>query len=161
MLSDFTGIADLIAAIGVIASLLFLTYELRAANRETKLANWRQLLDSYRVHKAVTNDLIMSDLIERGHKDYHALSNVEQRSFGMYIEQGIHVMGNFLKHSGKVPKELHGLEMAIHNSLLDLLRTEGARAWWQVAEPKGMLLPTTRKLIAELQSPGQQPIQPD
>ena len=121
ILSQFADIADLIAAFGVIGSLLFLAFELRLSNKETRMSNWRQLLDSFREFKAVTNDVAFSELIERGNINYDDLSAAEKRSYGQYLEQGIHVIGNFSKHRGGIPMELDGLQSAVDNSLIDLL----------------------------------------
>jgi len=142
-LAQISNIAGLISALGVIASVVFLAIELRVSNRETRLANWRQLLDSLRQYKAVTNDPYMSDLIERGNEDYAALSRPEQRSYGMYLEQGIHVIGNFTKHSGKVPFELTGLETAVEGLFRDLLLNPGGHAWWAATRDKRRFLPAT------------------
>lgn len=146
-LSQFADIADLVAAIGVIGTMLFLAYELHQSNKEARLSNWRQLLDSFRDYKSTTNDLALSELIERGNQSYIGLNPLEQRSYGQYLEQGIHVMGNFSKHTGKVPFELTGLNTAVENSMLDLLNTPGGREWWQEYKPKGKLLPSSYLMI--------------
>ena len=143
-------IAGLISALGVIASVVFLAIELRFSNRETRLANWRQLLDSLRHYKAVTNDPYMADLIERGNVDYAVLSPAEQRSYGLYIEQGIHVIGNFTKHSCKVPFELTGLQQAVDSMFRDLLTSPGARAWWATTRGKRRFLPSTHVMVDAL-----------
>lgn len=149
-LDQLADIADLVAAVGVIGSMLFLAYELRISNRETKLANWRQLLDSFREYKATTNDLEFSEFITRGHKDYQSLTDYEKRSFGQYLEQGIHVIGNISKHRGWVPPELTGLQGAVDNTMLDMLNSPGARQWWAEYKPKGKLMPKTYAIIDEL-----------
>ena len=153
-LSQIGSIADILAAVGVICSLLFLAYELRISNRETRMANWRQLLDSFREYKAVTNDLALSEVIERGAADYHALAPHEKRSFGQYLEQGIHVIGNFSKHSWTMPNELVGLETATRNSMLELLNTPGARQWWAEYKPKGKLMPETYRVVDAILADG-------
>ncbi|MBF9059147.1 hypothetical protein HKCCSP123_08120 [Rhodobacterales bacterium HKCCSP123] len=160
MLSTIADIADLIAAAGVIASLLFLSFELRIQNRETQLNNWRELLMSLTGFKAVTNDPFMADLVTRGHADYHALTEVEKFAFGLYLEQGIHIIGNFEKHTGKIPPEFTGLHYPIQNTLLDHLATPGARAWWSESRPRGRFLPATVARIEELQAPGARPVGP-
>jgi len=146
-LNQLADIADLIAALGVIGSLLFLAFELRLSNKETRMANWRQLLDSFREYKAVTNDVAFSELIERGNNSFNNLNAAEQRSYGQYLEQGIHVIGNFSKHRGGIPAELQGLQLAVSNSLVDLLNTQGGRQWYDAYKPKGKLMPETFRII--------------
>jgi len=149
-LSQAANIADLIAALGVIGSLLFLAFELRLSNKETRMSNWRQLLDSFRDYKAITNDVSFSDLIERGNTSYDGLTAAEKRSYGQYLEQGIHVIGNFSKHRGGIPVELSGLQAAVGNSLLDLLNNRGAQQWYAEYKPKGKLMPETFRNIDEM-----------
>ena len=151
-LSQMADIADLIAALGVIGSILFLAFELRHSNEETRMANWRQLLDSIREFKAITNDVSFSELIERGNTSYESLSAAEKRSYGQYLEQGIHVIGNFTKHRGGIPKQFSGLQDAVSKSLLDLLESEGARQWYQESKPKGKLMAETYRTIDGLLS---------
>lgn len=149
-LSQLADFADLIAALGVVASLLFLAFELRLSNREKRFANWRQLLDSLREFKTITNDVTFSDLIERGNFDYNSLNAAERRSYGQYLEQGIHVLGNFSKHRGAFPVELGGLQLAVQCAMIDLLNTPGARQWYAAYKPLGKLMPTTFAIIDDI-----------
>ena len=41
-----------------------------------------------------------------------SLSEAEKLSFGLYLEQGVHILGNFLKHNDSLPRKLVGLEQA-------------------------------------------------
>ncbi|WP_424975463.1 hypothetical protein [Dinoroseobacter sp. S124A] len=160
MLAQLAAIADLIAAAGVIASLLFLAFELRIQNRETGLSNWRHLLESLTNFKATTNDLAMADLIVRGNADYTSLTPAEKLSYGHYLEQGIHIIGNFEKHSGTVPSQMRDLQLAVHNLFLDLLSPPGARQWWAEAKPRGRFMPNTVRTIEKMQEEGRRPLGP-
>lgn len=160
MLSILADIADLVAAAGVIASLLFLAFELREQNRETGLANWRHLLERLTVFKSATNDPVMVDLVVRGNADYHALSPAEKLTYGMYLEQGIHIIGNFEKHSGTVPRQMTDLPLAVHNLFLDLLSPPGAKQWWAEAKPRGRFMTNTVRTIEKMQEEGRKPIGP-
>lgn len=160
MLDTIANIADLVAAAGVIGSLLFLAFELREQNRETGLSNWRHLLESLTAFKAVTNDLAMADLVVRGNEDFHALGPAEQLAYGNYLEQGIHIIGNFEKHTGTVPRQMKDLHLAVHNLMLDHLRSPGAHAWWQTSKPRGRFMPATVQNIDRMMEDGRQPIGP-
>ncbi|MEM1430139.1 MAG: hypothetical protein AAGG09_11835 [Pseudomonadota bacterium] len=160
-LSTLAASADLIAALGVIASLLFLATELRRSNRANRQANWRQLLDSYSAFKAVTNDLAYAEFLSRARQDYHALSAGEKLSFGHYQEQGIHVMSNFYKHDTDVPEEVEGLIAAIDAVMLDHLDNPGARAWLAESRIRGRLRRATyAKIDALLARGGRAPASP-
>jgi hypothetical protein len=160
MLSSLADIADLIAAAGVIGSLLFLAFELRIQNRETGLANWRHLLETLTDFKATTNDPHVADLVVRGNADFHALSPADQLAYGNWLEQGIHIIGNFEKHTGTVPAAMTDLHLAIHNLMLDHLRSPGARQWWAQSKPRGRFLPATVANIDRMQEDGRQPVGP-
>ncbi len=153
-LSQLAAIADLLAAAGVIASLLFLAFQMREANRETGLNNWRQLLESLTHFKATTNDPYMADLVVRGDADYRALSPAEKLTYGNYLEQGIHIIGNFEKYTGTVPRQMKDLDLAVHNLMHDLLRSPGAKQWWAEWKPRGRFMPATVKTIERIQAEG-------
>ena len=152
-LPQLAALADVLAALGVIGSLLFVAFQMRAANRETGLNNWRQLLESLTTFKATTNDPYMADLIVRGNADYTALSEAEKLSYGNYIEQGIHIIGNFEKHTGTVPRQMRDLNLAVHNLMHDHLRSPGARQWWAATKPHGRFMPNTVLNIEKMQHP--------
>lgn len=160
MLPTLAAIADLIAAAGVIASLLFLAYQLREQNREAGLNNWRELLETLTDYKGITHDPYMADLVVRGHADYKGLDPAEQLAFGHYMEQGIHIIGNFDKHAGTVPRQMKDLHFAVHNLLLDHLNSPGARAWWAQSKPKGRFMPNTVTRIDAILADGQIPLGP-
>ncbi len=105
-----------------------------------------------REFKSQTNDLSFAEMIERGHKDFAALESHEKRAFGLYLEQGIHVYGNFNKHTGRIPPGYVGLEDALENSLTDLLTTPGARAWWEEARGRKRLMSATISRVDKLMS---------
>ncbi|MXQ07031.1 hypothetical protein GQ651_04135 [Alphaproteobacteria bacterium GH1-50] len=149
-LSLLANIADLLAALGVIGSLLFLAFELRRSNRDTRQANWRALLDSYRSFKALTNDLAYAEFILRARNDWPDLSPAEKLSFEHYQEQGIHVMGNFFKHASTMPEDLIGLTEAVEVCMVDHLTGAGARAWYADNRARGRLMPATYRNIDDI-----------
>ena len=150
MLSQIADIADLIAAAAIIVSLLFVAYEVRLNRKQAELTNWRETLVMLVEFKACTNDLSFADLVLRGHSDFDALTQAEQLSFGMYLEQGVHTIGNFLKHNDSLPRKLVGMEMAITNLFADLLTTHGGAQWWSEAHTQGRFMPETYRVIDEL-----------
>ncbi|MEL6549215.1 MAG: hypothetical protein AAFQ54_03110 [Pseudomonadota bacterium] len=102
----------------------------------------------------------MADLITRGQADYSALTPAEKLAFGNWLEQGIHIIGSFEKHSGTVPRAMRDVSLATHNLMLDHLRTPGARQWWQEARPRGRFMPNTARAIDRMQAEGVAPIGP-
>lgn len=146
-LSQLAPIADVLAAIAVILSLIFLAYELRQNRKQSELANWRDLLESLSTFKGLSNDIEFSEFLERAEQDYHALTTAEKRAFGMYLEQGIHIIGNFAKHNDTILNKLVGMEGALRSLLRNLLNNKGARAWWVETKPKGRFMPQTYVMV--------------
>ena len=143
MLSQVADISDLVAAIAIIVSLLFVAFEMRATRRQTELTNWRDLLQALADYKAQTNDLELAELVLRGQANYQALGEAEKLSFGLYLEQGIHILGNFLKHNDSIPGKLSGLEGAIGNHFYEMLTSPGGADWWAESKIRGRFMPDT------------------
>ena len=152
-LDEIFVIAEIIAAFAIVGSLMFLGSELREGNRQARASNWGEGLEALREFKAQTNDLAFAEMIERGHRDFSTLQAHEKRAFGLYLEQGIQVYGNFGKHGGRIPAGYVGFEEPLQNSMRDLLTTPGARAWWDETRGRKRLMPETisriDKLLAE------------
>lgn len=149
-LSSLADIADLIAAAAIILSLGFVAYELHLTRKQSELSNWRDVLAAFTDYKAITNDLAFAEFVVRAHRDYHALSEAEKLSFGLYLEQGVHIVGNFLKHNDSLPRKLVGLESAIMNTLGEMLTTPGGAAWWAEAHERGRFMPETYRVVDSL-----------
>lgn len=152
MLSELSVLAEIVAAAAVVLSLVFVGLQIRETNRQARLTNWRGLLDALRAFKGLTNDLSFAEMVERGHRDFGALESHEQRAFGLYLEQGIHVLGNFGKHRGRNPPGYKGLDAAIEANLRDLVTTPGARAWWAETRGRKRLMAATAARIDKLQA---------
>lgn len=149
-LSHVADLADLLAAIGIILSLAFVGYEMRQTRKQTELTNWRELLQTLTHYKAQLNDPVLAELVVRGHADYGSLSEAEKLTFGLYLEQGVHIYGNFLKHNDSLPRKLEGLEGAIANHFHEALRTPGGASWWEESHRRMRFMPATYRITDEL-----------
>lgn len=149
-LSELASMADIIAAAAIIVSLLFVGVQLRLTRIQSELGNWRELLQQLTNYKGITNDLAVAELVIKGHADLDALDAAEKLSFGHYLEQGIHIYGNFLKHNDSLPRKLVGLDGAIKNSLSEMLTTPGGEVWWAEAHKRGRFMPETYRVIDAL-----------
>ncbi len=150
------GYVDLIAALGVIVTMLLLAWELRMTRHEARLSNWRELLQSLSGFKALTNDPEFAEFVVRAEADFGALTEVERRRFGMYLEQGLHIIGNFLKHDDSLPARLVGLERAAGNLLFDLMSSPGARAWLDASRDRARFMPQTYDMVDRVLANGRQ-----
>lgn len=147
---DISAIADLVAATAIVLSLCFVAYELHQTRVQSELSNWREILQSLTTFKAVTNDLDYAEFLTRAHADYEGLSAAEKLSFGKYCEQGVHIIGNFLKHNESLPRKLDGLDQAIAVHFAELLTTPGGAAWWAEAQERGVFMPGTYEVTNAL-----------
>jgi hypothetical protein len=146
-LSNLADIADLIAALAIFASLAFVGFELRMTRKQSELSNWRDVLQTFTDYKAATNDLEFAAFLVRAHEDYDALNAAEKMSFGLFLEQGVHILGNFLKHNDSLPRKLVGLEDAIMNTFTEMLTTPGGAAWWAEAHVRGRFMKDTFRVV--------------
>ena len=149
-LSSIADIADLVAALAIVGSLLFVGYEVHMTRKQSELSNWREVLQAFTDYKAATNNIDFAELLVRGHEDYEAFTPAEKMSFGLYLEQGIHICGNFLKHNDALSRKLVGLEEAIMNTLADMLTTPGGAAWWAEAHERGRFMKGTYRTVDRL-----------
>ena len=149
-MSQIADIADLIAAAAIVVSLLFVAYEIRATRKQTELTNWRELLQTLTDYKAQPNDPNLAAVLVKGHADYASLSDAERLTFDMYLEQGVHIFGNFLKHNDSLPQKLVGLDGAITNYFYEMLSTPGGAAWWEESQTRKRFMPDTYRVTNEL-----------
>lgn len=163
-LSALADIADLAAALAIFLSFAFVGYELHLTRKQSELSNWRELLRALTDYKAVTNDRDFAAFLVRAHEDYDALDAGEKMSFGLFLEQGVHILGNFLKHNDSLPRKLAGLELAITNLLAEMLTTPGGGAWWREAHDRRRFMPDTYRvvdgLLARRAANGNRPVMP-
>lgn len=141
------NLADIIAAVAIVLSLIFVGYELHQNRTQAELSNWRDLLQTLVDYKGLTQDPAFAEFVTRAHADYEVLSEAEKLRFGLYLEQGVHILGNFLKHNSALPRKLDGLEDAVANMVIDMLTTPGGAAWWAEAHARGRFMPSTYRTV--------------
>jgi len=155
--ADIAPFADLLAALGVMVTVAVLAYEMHRTRKQTELSNWRDLLQTLVDYKGLTNNAEFAAFVERAHQDYGALSAADQRRFGMYLEQGIHIYGNFLKHNDSLPRKLEGLDDAVANYFHDMLATPGGAGWYAETRALGHFMPGTYATIDAILAAGRKP----
>lgn len=143
-------ILETVATAAIVVSLLFLAFEQRRTRQQAELANWRDVLQALTDYKGRAADPALAALLVRGHSDYHALAPAERLAFDMYMEQGIHIIGNFLKHNEALPRKLRGLEEALVNTVHEMLTTPGGAEWWQEAQERGRFMAQTYTVMNDL-----------
>ena len=146
-LSEFAIFSDIIATVAIVVTLIFVGLELRLTRKQSELSNWRDVLQQLTDYKGITNDPAFAELVVKGHEDYEALGAAEKLSFGLYLEQAVHIYGNFQKHNDSLPRKLVGLETALQNMFVEMLTTPGGALWWQEAHARGRFMPDTYRIV--------------
>ncbi len=146
-LTELADLADVLAALGVIASLIFVAFEIRKNTTQSRLANWGSLVDRYNEVYSQTDDIQVANLVAKGRKDYHALSEGERISFGHYLEQmclaneGLLTLAEVQVHGKEENFALFRKHIRFH------LGFKGAREWFDEFEQQRGFPPQFRKAI--------------
>jgi len=148
-LAEITTLADLLGAAGVIASLIFVAFEVRKNTAQTRQANWGSAADRFNAVYAQTGDLELAELIVKGRRSYHDLSEAEKLSFGHYLEQlciaieALLIHGENLAHGRGAMLALAKKHLAFH------LRFPGARQWYDEFDKQRGYPPAMRELVRQ------------
>jgi hypothetical protein len=148
-LAEITALADLLAAAGVIASLIFVAFEIRKNTAQTRQANWGTAADRFNAVYAQSDDIELAELIVRGRQKYHDLSEAEKLSFGHYLEQlciaieALLVHGESLAHGREAMLALAKKHLAFH------LGFPGARQWYEEFDEQRGYPPQMRQFIRD------------
>jgi len=101
-LSTLANIADLLAALGIIASVIFVAFEVRKSSEQARMSNWNAVLSSLREHKRRTDDPYVADLVVRGRKDFEALTEAEKLTFGYWMEELLQCYDGLIVHENAI-----------------------------------------------------------
>jgi len=148
-LAQITVLAELFAAAGVIASLIFVAFEIRKNAAQTRQANWGNAADRFNAVYSQTDDIELAKLVVKGRQSYHDLSEAEKVSFGHYLEQiciaieALLVHGESLAHGREVMMALAKKHLAFH------LGFPGSRQWYDEFDQQRGYPPAMREFIRE------------
>jgi hypothetical protein len=148
-IAQITVLAELLAAAGVIASLIFVAFEVRKNTAQTRQANWGNAADRFNAVYAQTDDIELAKLVVKGRQSYHELSEAEKVSFGHYLEQiciaieALLVHGESLAHGREAMMVLAKKHLAFHLSF------PGARQWYDEFDQQRGYPPAMREFIRE------------
>lgn len=128
--SEISAIADLLAALGVIASLLFVAYEVRNSTREAKRTNWESTVNRLGAAWSRTSNESLPDVLHKGRENFQSLSGPEKIVFqGHHCEFLLAVEAVFVLGANQVYGE--GVLVVCRRSLAFLMSFPGTREWWQ------------------------------
>ncbi len=130
---DFAAvIAQIIGALAVVISLVYLAQQIRTQTRESRLNATRELAQDFRNLVAeVSLDEKLFALFRRSLTDYENLSEEERARIHMYFYSrifGLHEQVHLhLRHKNIDTTFLE----SIQNRFSELIQTQGFKAWWR------------------------------
>jgi hypothetical protein len=130
-ISNLADVADLVAALGVIGSLVFVGLQIRRNARETRLSNFQAVaIEATNWAKDVAASEELTRLYERGLHAYDDLAAAERGRFNLLM-MGILIIIelSFIQHSRRLQSEVKGNPP--HRQLSSLIDREGFVTWWQ------------------------------
>ena len=101
-LSALANIADLLGALGIIASVTFVAFEIRKSSEQARMSNWNAVLSALREHKRRTDDPYVADLVVRGRRDFDALADAEKLTFGFWMEELVQCYDGLIVHENAI-----------------------------------------------------------
>ncbi len=140
-----------IGAMSVVASLLYLGYQVRQNTRSLRTENYARVLDRVSTMQArLSSDPVYSELVARGTADIYRLTVVERLQFSWTFYEMFGAL-EFMFHqveAGALPEEVW---KRWSDTLAWWISLPGVRAWW-VSIPAPFSASFTRYMDAQLQA---------
>lgn len=128
--SEVSAIADVLAALGIIASLLFVAYEIRNSTREAKRTNWESTVNRLGSFWSSTSNESLPEVIHKGRGDFQSLSGPEQIIFqGHHCEFLLALEPVFVLGANQVHGE--AVVAVCRRHLAFQFSFSGTRDWWK------------------------------
>ena len=132
--TDIAGYADLIAAAGVIGSLIILAYQIHQNTRAMKVQNWLSIVERIAEHSARALDAGVADTVHKGLQSYARLSEKDKLVFSAWAYEFIICVN---RHIGFEDKGIRPEIAAMTERYLKwFFAHEGAVEWWTDAGRK-------------------------
>jgi hypothetical protein len=146
-LEQWALVAEIVAAVAVIASLLFLAVEVRRNTAEAKRTNWESAIDRFKALWSRTSRDDLAEIIERGRKDYAGLSGSEKIVFGHYFFE-LCLTYEVMIVQGLDQIQGGDLEGLPHKHLQYQFSFPGTRQWWGEMSATQGLSPIMNEAVA-------------
>ena len=141
------AVAELLGAIGVIASLVYLAFQIRQSTRMERARAFQEIFSGFNAHIHAMFSPQNIDLIVTGMADFRSLSGGDKLRFdhlmlGYFNELEATI---FSKNAALLGTET--LNNWAYSLRTRLLPYPGVRAWWEEAKP--IFAPETRAFVDE------------
>ena len=131
--SQIADFADLIAALGVIGSMLFLAIETRKNANQTRIANHQTSLAGLKEHKRRTDSLDLADILVRGRVSYLGLSEPEKLAFTGWMEEMIQSYDTLIAPNVDLAVSKAEARRAAVGAFAFHFGFPGCREWWHAS----------------------------
>ena len=125
------GIGGVVAALGVVASLIFVGFQLRASVKQSRVDSYTQVTELW---TNFTNAVAASegawDVWYRGTHDFDALSPVEQARFGFLISMYFGILDCIMVHEDEGIWVSDETYRRTADQAYAVFRMPGVQAWW-------------------------------
>jgi hypothetical protein len=135
------AVAELLGAIGVIVSLLYLATQIRQNTRSVRMASQHDLMSEFRANvRALTQDPELGELFRNGLQDPEELSEADRARFGTQVASAVQIYEELYSHyrAGLVERDFWESRK---QNLFYYMSLPGVSAWWR---GEAILLPGRR-----------------
>lgn len=132
-IQDLGSIGELIGALGVIVSLVYLGVQIRQNTRSVRSASFQEAIrDVLSITDALATDRELARVYWKGIADFESLAPDERRRFSAYL------VGMFRRFENLVYQTRYGALdaeswLGVKTTAIVTLSRPGARAWWEQA----------------------------
>jgi len=124
-----SNLVDLIEGVGVIASLIFVGFQIRANTKQSRLKNWEAMIDRFINHHATLMEITNSEIISKGRKKFNSLNDQEKIIFDAYYYNTILAYEVIVVTAENQVHKQDLLKMP-QMHLNDIFSYPGAREWY-------------------------------
>jgi len=128
---DAADAAQLIAAFGVILSMLTVAKQIHDNTKQARLGNWGVLSERYMSVYRQTSNFELADVIVRGRDDYASLSKSEKLAFGHYMENICIANEGALVMANSFTRKDDGMIALFNRHIRWHMGSRGAREWFE------------------------------
>lgn len=146
-LSKFADIADLLTALGVMISLLFVLYELRKANRQMIQDSSRESIGLMRAYRGLPLERGLTATILKGRRDWASLSDEEAFEFDRYLQESLSFLIAIYQSTMDESIDRRSVERLVDASVRQELSHPGTLTWWHDPRTQALFTPQARRAL--------------
>jgi len=126
----WADVAQIIAALAVVASLIFVALELNQNNRLEKIRQRSDRVGGLQAYKVLSVDPVFAEILNRGRASYSALQPHEKLAFSHYMEIAIPAIMSLKLFSDMSAVGAANAVNFSDRNMRALIDHPGVREWW-------------------------------